>query len=78
MFPSSGDSHHSRDRTSRRSGAASQVPSPYNELRQWESDEDLIQLDSPELKSDDVTSKGKTRTHSSKEGRGMTQKGGRE
>ncbi|MCJ1264961.1 hypothetical protein MMC22_004836 [Lobaria immixta] len=78
MFPSSGDSHDSRDRTSTRTGAASQVPSPYHELRQWESDEDLIQLDSPELKSGDVTSKGKVRIHSSKEGRGMSQKGGRD
>lgn len=78
MFPSSGDPHHSRDRTSRRSGAASRVPSPYHELSQWESDEDLIQLDSPELKSDDVTLKDIARTHNSKDGRGMSQQGGRE
>lgn len=49
------------------------MPSPYDELRQWESDEDLIQLDSPELISDDVTFK-KTRSHALEQCRGKRKK----
>lgn len=76
MFSSSANPRHSSDRT-RRGGSASSVPSPYDELRQWESDEDLIQLDSPDLISDDITIK-KSRTPNLEERHGKSKKGGRE
>lgn len=52
------------------------MPSPYDGLRQWESDEDLIQLDSPELISYDVVFKHNAQTYSLEASRGMSKEGG--
>lgn len=76
MFSPSANPGHSSDRTRRR-GSASSVPSPYDELHQWESDEDLIQLDSPDLISDDINLK-KYRTPNLEGRHGKGKEGGRE
>ena len=77
MLPSSSESLHSVGRTRRR-GSASPPSSPYDELYRWESDEDLIQLDSPKLKPDDVAFKTKARTQGPEEDRDMSEESGRE
>lgn len=69
FLPSSSDSQHSIDRTRRRA-SASTLSSPYDELYRWDTDEDLIQLDSPKLKPDDVAFKIKAQTHSPEEDHG--------
>lgn len=74
MFPSSSDPRHSRNKTWGRS-SASGAPGSYDG---WESDGDLIQLNSPELKPEDVASTNKARTHSQEGGRGVSKYGGRE
>lgn len=77
MFPSSSDSRHSIGKTRRRD-SASPPSSPYDELYRWESDEDLIQLDSPKLEPDDVAFKAKARTQGPEEDRGMSEESRRE
>lgn len=52
------------------------MPSPYDGLRHWESDEDLIQFDTPKLISDDVVFKKTARTYGSETSRGMSKEGG--
>ncbi|MCJ1422264.1 hypothetical protein MMC29_000144 [Sticta canariensis] len=76
MFPSSSNSRHSVGRTRRR-GSASPPSNPYDELYRWDC-EDLIQLDSPKLKPDDVAFKTKARTQGLEEDRGMSEESGRD